>query len=164
MLSSYDVAKYFLSKDTDGKLFDTTLIERNGRKFYQGNARLNKYLHIAQNLFIAKTRKKLFPEDLYAYDNGAVEPGVQEAYSVLRSQQNEVELDAEIKDFLDRVFLMLQNATLEELIEISHEDSEWQDKHGFYKKQQQRMDSLAHSDEYYLQYADALEVLQRMKV
>ncbi len=164
MLSSYDVAKYFLSKDPDRTMFNKILVQKNNRTFYEGNARLNKYLHIAQNLYIAKTGEKLFRENLYAYDNGAVEPKVQENYSVLLNQSGEVTIDKETSNFLDKIFAFLRNATLDELIEISHEDSEWQGKHSNYSKADQIMDSVSHADEYRQQYADALKVMEGMSV
>ena len=83
MQAVIQIAKYFLSKDPDRQLFNKTLVHKNGRDFYEGNARLNKYLHLAQNIFIAKTGTKLFQEDLYAYDNGAVALDVQENYAIL---------------------------------------------------------------------------------
>ena len=85
MLKAIDVAKYFLNKD-DGTLFNNKLVERSGRRFYEGNARLNKYLHIAQNLYIAQHGRKLFEDDLYAYDNGVVIPSVQENYLAIKSR------------------------------------------------------------------------------
>lgn len=164
MLTDMQVAKYFLSKDTDGALFNKKLIGRNGRTFYEGNARLNKYLHIAQNLYIAKTGKKLFSDDLYAYDNGAVAPNIQENYAILLARPKDVELSEEMRDFLDRVYAALQNAELEELIEISHEDPEWIAKHTYYQKPMQRMDSMAFAEEYKQQYADMLKIMERMKL
>ena len=48
MLRGVDVAKYFISLDTEHILFNKTLRTQNGRTFYEGNARLNKYMHLAQ--------------------------------------------------------------------------------------------------------------------
>ena len=164
MLSALDVARYFLGKDIRRKLFDKVLREKNGRTFYVGNARLNKYLHIAQNLYIAKTGRKLFADDLYAYDNGAVVPQIQESYSVLVSRRDIPQLDSELSLFLDRIFLFLKNATLDELIELSHEDPEWEAKHRRYLKADQKMDSLRYAEVYQAQYADALKILESMPV
>lgn len=161
MLKAVDVAEYFLNKD-DGKLFVNELLHREGRSFYEGNARLNKYLHIAQNLYIAKTGGKLFDDALYAYDNGAVVPAVQENYMILYKKEHNVSFPADICEFLDKVYIALENATLEELIEISHEDVEWAKKHRYYRKEEQRMDSMDHVDEYKKQYADMLKVMERM--
>ena len=69
MLKAIDVAKYFLNKD-DGTLFNNKLVERSGRRFYEGNARLNKYLHIAQNQYSNYSVSQIaeacgYPEPLY---------------------------------------------------------------------------------------------------
>lgn len=164
MVRAIDVAEYFLSKDPDRKLFTKKLQTKSGRKFYEGNARLNKYLHMAQNVFIAKTGGKLFGEDLYAYDNGAVAINVQENYSVLWSRSNQPSFSPEIIEFLDKLYLILENAPLDELIDISHEDPEWADKHRGYSKECQRMDSLSRLSEYREQYADVIEMMERMSV
>ena len=161
MLRAIDVAAYFLEKD-GGRLFTSNVIRRNGRTFYDGNARLNKYLHIAQNLYIAKTGGALFADDMYAYDNGAVIPQVQENYMLLRNHRRQVILPDDVSTFLDQVYLVLENAPLEELIDISHEDEEWIKKHRYYAKDDQRMDSMAHAAEYKEQYADMLRVMERM--
>jgi len=160
--SARAVAEYFLANDASGKLKDKTIVTRNGRRFYAGNARLNKYLHIAQNLYIAKYGQKLFSDSLYAYDNGAVVPDVQENYSIMISRDPCSDMDKDTAVFLDCVMALLENATLDELIQISHEDSEWRLKNNHFEKKDQEMDSLSHIDEYREQYADALLVLEGM--
>lgn len=163
MLRGIDVARYILSLDKDQKLFNKQLRVQNGRTFYEGNARLNKYLHLAQNIYIAKYGKLLMDSVFYAYDNGAVDPNVQEKYSVLLSQRDTVpHIPSEDADYLKKIFKVFQNATLDELIDLSHEDSEWIDKHGYYKKEDQRMDSISRKDEYAEQYADIIKVMERM--
>ncbi|MBR3428613.1 MAG: hypothetical protein IKG87_00790 [Clostridia bacterium] len=101
MFTARQIAEFFLAHDDTGLLKDTTLITRNGRKFYRGNARLNKYLHIAQNMYIAKTGEKLFSDDLFAYDNGGVVPDVQEKYSILLNRNKQPD------DFPDDVCVFL---------------------------------------------------------
>ena len=162
MLNVIQVAKYFLSKDEDGELFNKKLVTMNGRTFYEGNAKLNKFLHMAQNVYIAKTGEKLFAEDLYAYDNGAVAPEVQEKYAILLTKAVKPELPEDIVDFLDKLYVMLKDAPLDELIEISHEDPEWVKKHTGYSKREQRMDSLMYAEEYRVQYSDVLRLIERM--
>lgn len=159
-----DVAEYFLSKDPERKLFTKKLQTKNDRKFYEGNARLNKYLHMAQNVFIAKTGERLFGDNLYAYDNGAVAVDVQENYSVLWSRCNAPAFTPELVAFLDKLYFILENAPLDELIEISHEDPEWADKHRGYSKESQRMDSLSRFAEYKKQYADVIEMMERISI
>ena len=161
MLKALNVARYFLFLDADGKMFKRNLVSRNGKTFCEGNARLNKYLHIAQNLYIAQTSSKLFSEDLYAFDNGAVVPVVRERYTLLcRTPKTKPEIPNAYAMFLDKVYKVLRNASIEELIEISHEDSEWQARNP--QRDNQRMNSLAHVDEYSRQYADMLKIMDRM--
>lgn len=162
MEKAIKIAEYFLSKDPERKLFTKDLVEKNGRIFYAGNARLNKYLHMSQNVYIAKTGGKLFEEDLYAYDNGAVVVNVQESYGILWNRKSVPQFNQDICEFLDKIYKILQNAPIEELIEISHEDSEWIQKHDRHLKNEQRMDSLSHTKEYQIQYADVLEIMERM--
>lgn len=164
MVTAVQVAKYFLAKDKESIVFDKSLVEKNSRKFYAGNARLNKYLHLAQNLYIAKTGQCLFDDSLYAYDNGAVALEVQENYAILRSRTESVELPDHISEFLDKVYAFLQNASLDELIDLSHEDVEWKAKQGYFDKASQKMDSLSRVDKYKEQYADALAVMENMTV
>ena len=54
-MTARDLANYFLSLDPDRQYFNQNLIVRNGSTFYEGNARLNKYMHLAQNIYIAMT-------------------------------------------------------------------------------------------------------------
>lgn len=164
MLNDITIAQYFLSKDQDKTLFNKNLVSKNGRSFYEGNARLNKYLHLAQNIYIAMTGGKLFEEDLYAYDNGAVALAVQENYAILLSRIAIPALPEKIQKFLDKLYAVLANASLDELIEISHEDEAWQEKHTYYVKENQRMDSLSHIAEYQEQYHDIIKVMERMDI
>lgn len=164
MLRDIDAALYFLSLDQDQKIFNKQLRSQNGRKFYEGNARLNKYLHLAQNIYIAKYGEPLLDSVFYAYDNGAVDPNIQEKYSVLLERRNQpISITEHEKAFLDSIYKAFYNASLDELIELSHEDSEWVDKHGYYRKEDQRMDSMSRKEEYAEQYADMVKVLERME-
>ena len=161
MLRAINVARYFLFLDTNGQTFRAELVSRNGKTFSEGNARLNKYLHIAQNLYIAQTGNKLFSDDLYAFDNGAVVPAVREKYTLLcRTTKAKPEIPDAYIMFLNKIYKVLMNASLDELIEISHEDSEWQARNP--QRDNQRMNSLAHVDEYSRQYADMLKIMDRM--
>lgn len=164
MLTEICVAKYFLDKDTNNTEFNKQLIEMNDRKFYMGNARLNKYLHLAQNIYIAKTGKKLIDVDFYAYDNGAVALNIQENYAVLLENKNIScdEIPEYEKNFLDKFYRAFKSATLDELIELSHEDIEWQDRSKYYKKEDQKMDSLKYKKEYKKQYEDIVKMLDRI--
>jgi uncharacterized phage-associated protein len=164
MIKGMDAAKFFLNLDDSRKIFNKELRTQNGRTFYEGNARLNKYMHLAQNIYIAKYGVPLMDCIFYAYDNGAVAPQVQENYSVLWEQRNQdISISEEEKVFLTSIFNAFQNASLDELIELSHEDSEWMEKHSHYRKEEQQMDSMSRKEEYKKQYADMIKVLERMK-
>ena len=53
-LKAQEVAECFLSKDPERKLFNKKIATYNERKFYEGNASLNKYLFLAQVVYLAK--------------------------------------------------------------------------------------------------------------
>ncbi len=129
MVTAKEVAKYFLSKDDRKELFNTNLVEFNKRRAYEGNIRLNKYLYFAQTVYLAKYGKLLFNDDFVAYDNGPVVKEIVETYPSIQANTNKEEttLPKEIKEFLDKIYLSLENATCEELIEITHEDTAWKD-------------------------------------
>lgn len=161
--NAVDIAKYFISLDTDGTLFPKDdLIERNGSTMYEGNLRLNKFLHIAQNLYIAKYGKLLFDNDMYAYSNGAVVKDVQLNYQTLFFNLSHEKFDEETKEFLGLVFRMLKNAPIDELVKISHEDPEWEEKERM-PRGKQIMSSIERVNEYKDQYDDAIYVLEKMK-
>lgn len=164
MLKDIIVAQYFLAKDPDRTLFNKNVVSKNGRSFYEGNARLNKYLQLAQNIYIAMTGIKLFEEDMYAYDNGAVALSVQENYSILVSRMDAPGLPEGVRIFLDKLYVVLENASLDELIGLSHEDAAWVEKHTYYTKADQRMDSISHAAEYQEQYRDIIKVMERLAV
>lgn len=125
MISADVIAKYFLSKDPDRVLFNNNVVEKNNRKFYEGNARLNKYLFLSQVVFLAKYEKKLISDDFVAYDNGPVIKSIISNYQIISAREEQVEVPNDIKVFLDKIYDSLENASYEELIEITHEDPEW---------------------------------------
>ena len=126
MITAKIVAEYFLSKDVDKKLFNKKVADYNGRKFYEGNARLNKYLFLSQVVYMAKFGSKLFDDEFCAYDNGPVIEEIMNSYGRLIAKQDDENLDEKTKEFLDKIYYSLENASYEELIEITHEDPEWQ--------------------------------------
>lgn len=167
MLDKLYVANYFLSLDKEKKYFTKELINRCGRTFYVGNARLNKLMHLAQNIYLAKTGTLLIDADFYAYDNGAVIPEIQNNYSRIISQNNTCDytlMSDEERIFLNKMFVAFANAPIEELIEIDHEDNEWIAKNGGRTLQEQKMDTLSRKNEYAKQYADIIKVLDRMVI
>lgn len=125
MLRAKDVALYFLSKDPERKLFNRNVVEYNGRKSYEGNIRINKYLFLAQVVYLALYDVKLFSDDFLAYDNGPVIEDIMNSFGRLVSQNEEGNVSEQVKIFLDKIYMSLENATYEELIEITHEDPEW---------------------------------------
>lgn len=125
MLKAADIAKYFLSKDKNRVLFNNNIVENNNRKSYEGNIRLNKYLFLAQVVYMAKYGKKLFNDDFVAYDNGPVIKDIVNNYLIITARNEQVNLPIKVKTFLDKIYMALENATYDELIEITHEDPEW---------------------------------------
>ena len=123
MVSAKDVALFFLKTDKDGSLFNEKLMEMNGRRFYEGNARLNKYLHLAQNIYFAKTSELLFPEAIYAYDNGGVVPDILDNYKFFRAKKDDIQINLpdDVENFLSKLCHVLKNASVDKLIELSHE-------------------------------------------
>ena len=101
---------------------------------------------------------------MYAYDNGAVVESVRERYGALLNKQIRPDFPPDVRAFLDKVFMLFKNASLDELIDLSHEDSEWEAKHGFYAKKDQLMDSVSRASEYREQYADVLRVMENMAI
>lgn len=165
MLKAKDVAMYFLQLDVDKTLFNRdTLMELNGRRFYEGNARLNKYLHLAQNIYIAKESELLFADPIYAYDNGGIVKDVMENYAILLAQRDNctVSIPEETKVFLRKLFNVLREAPVCRLIDLSHEDPAWMKKHMFYNLDSQRMEPLKMIEDYRERYEDILEYMDRM--
>ena len=128
------------------------------------NARLNKILHLAQNMYIGKTAEKLIDADFYAYDNGGVLPEVQENYAFLLGTETRFGccIDHVAATFLYKVFLMLRDAPIKKLIEIDHEDPAWLEKHTFFYKPDQIMDSMKYVEDYRDRYEAANFFLDRM--
>ena len=124
-MKAVTVAKYFLSKDPEKILFNNKIVSlKNDRHAYEGNIRLNKYLFLAQVVYLAKYGKRLFEDDFSAYENGPIIKEIQQSYGRLSPKKNE-QISGDIIDFLDKIYISLENATYEELIEITHEDPEW---------------------------------------
>ena len=121
-ISEKDVAVHHIANFTKK---EQRRVNKNGRKFYEGNARLNKYLFLSQVVYLAKYEKKLISENFVAYDNGPVIKEIINEYQIISSRNETVDIDEEIKIFLDKIYDALINASYEELIEITHEDPEW---------------------------------------
>lgn len=122
-----EVAKYFLTKDKERNIFNQKVITINDRTLYEGNLKLNKYLFLSQVLFLSKNDKLLFADDFLAYDNGPVIKQILNSYPIMVNNKElyEINLSDEISTFLNKIYFALENATSEELVEITHEDPEW---------------------------------------
>lgn len=125
MLNADVIAKYYLSKDPERILFNNNVVTKNNRKFYEGNARLNKYLFLSQVVYLAKNGKKLVLDDFIAYENGPIVKSIMNEYAIITSRREKVEIPSDVKKFLDKIYDALKDASYEELIEITHEDPEW---------------------------------------
>lgn len=125
MLNADVIAKYYLSKDPERILFNNNVVTKNNRKFYEGNARLNKYLFLSQVVYLAKNGKKLISDDFVAYENGPIVKSIVNEYAIITSRREIVKIPSDIKKFLDKIYDALKDASYEELIEITHEDPEW---------------------------------------
>ena len=129
---------------------------RNRTSFFSGNEKGRA--RVVQFLWVLPTIMKTA---LYAFDNGAVVPSVRERFiSLYRTVKDKPDIPQEYVAFLNKVYKILMNATLEELVEISHEDNEWRIRNPH--RENQCMDSLSRVEEYKKQYADILKVMERM--
>lgn len=159
-LTANQVANYFISKDKNKKLFTNKIVTINGIKSYEGNVRINKYLFLSQVVYLAKYEKKLFSDSLVAYANGPVVMDIINNYTTLYKKTNNIEtIDDKTKEFLDKIYFSLENATCEELVDISHDDPEWQ-KLSNNTYSHEVMDLESHLDYYKKVYKGLIEALK----
>ena len=151
------IAKYYLSKDPERILFNNHVVVKNHRKFYEGNARLNKYLFLTQVIYLAKYEKKLIKDDFVAYENGPIIDCIRKGFPIMFFRNEKVSIPSNIKTFLDKIYDSLINASYEELIEITHEDPEWIE---LSKKHYYIMDLKKHTVEYKHRYRGLIEAMQ----
>lgn len=157
MFSAKEIASYFLSKDPDKVLFNDKIVKYNGRTSYEGNIRLNKYLFLSQVVYLAKYNKKLIKDDFNAYDNGPVIECIVSSYKRIKNMDYNLDNDTMI--FLDKIYKSLENASYEELIEITHEDPEWiKLSKETYKAPKMNIED--HIDEYKKRYKGLIEALK----
>lgn len=155
-----NIAKYILSLEKNNDIFINKLIHLHGRDCYEGNVRLNKYLHIMQMVYFAMTDNKLFNEDMYASPNGVVVNTVINNYAYLKSNRDSYTIsDENVKSYIEKMFNILKYAPLQDLIEISHQDEEWKKKHSFYKKNDQLIDVDSQKENYKIMCADFIDML-----
>lgn len=160
LLTASQVANYYISKDKNRNLFTNKIIVINGIKSYEGNVRINKYLFLTQVVYLAKYGKKLFSDNLVAYVNGPVVIDIINNYATLYNQNEQInEIDSKTKEFLDKIYFSLENATCEELVDISHDDPEWQ-KLSTNTYSHQPMDLESHIEYYKQTYKGLIEALK----
>lgn len=105
--------------------------------------------------------KKLFSDDIIAYDNGGVVLDVQNNYSNLLKTKEKYSIESDsVKSYLDKLYFILKDATVDELIELSHEDDAWKEKSNKYLYADEIMDSLEYKEAYKKQYAGVIELLK----
>lgn len=158
MIKAELIAKYFLSKDPKRKLFNMKVVKYNDRNFYEGNVRLNKYLFLSQVVYLAKYNKKLFKDNFCAYENGPVIVEIMKSFPVLKNDESFEKITEADKAFLDKIYYSLENATYEELIDITHEDPEWLRLQNLTYKAP-IMNIEKHIDEYKKRYKGLIEAL-----
>lgn len=166
MIGVMDAARFLISLDRDSKYFNKKLLNYNGSDFYEGNARLNKMLHLAQNIYIGRYKKKLIDTDFYAYNNGGVALDVQENYSWLLATNSTTSysVDRDAKVFLRKIFEVLKDAPILELIAIDHEDPAWIERKNYSYKKDQKMNSLKYLEDYKDRYEAINFYLDKMKL
>lgn len=158
-LTAKQVASYFLSKDKDRKLFTLKVIKINDVKSYEGNVRINKYLFLAQVVYLAKYGKKLFNDEIVAYTNGPVIISIMNSFNDLYNDKDiQLNIDNKTKDFLDKIYISLENASSLELVDITHDDPEWKKlSENTYSQEVMNLDK--HIDYYKETYQGLIEAL-----
>lgn len=162
MISGIDAALYFISLDPEHKIFNRRKCVQDGRCFYIGCERLNHYMHMAQNIYIAKYGEPLTDSVFYTYDSGAVDSVVYEKYpELLEYGEDTLQIDDDVKKYLNNIYRALYSASLEELTILCQEDPEWIDKY-YQRDKNKQMDPMAHAAAYKTMYANMIRVLERM--
>ena len=155
-----DIARYFLSKDKENKLFTKKLIDLSGKDYYEGNVRLNKYLYFAQTLHLAKYGSLLFENNIIAYGSGCFIKEVMDDFSaLLATKNNEISLDEKTRVFLDKIYKALEKANCNELIEILREDTAWKELNHKIEKNLV-IDVLKYKEMYARQYKGIMKVMK----
>ena len=160
--TAQQVAQYLLAQDAGMKVFapGNKYIEINNKVCREGCVRLNCYLHTAQNLYIAMHGVKLFEDNLYASETGGVVQSIVLNYEILRMNDTTKKLPKlkrKKQMFLDRLMEIYDYAPVEELVNISQEDPEWEEKH-IQPCAKRQMNSIKNAKEYKEKYEDAIYV------
>lgn len=137
--SAQDIAKWFLYKNYAEQ--KANVAENDNYEVYDGitHLKLQKLLYNAQGVYLAVRGKKLFKEDLIAWDHGPVVKDVYDTYCVFgrtpiiipSSPENDdivrkIDEDKDVREVLDMVYDNFSKYTAWELREMSHkEGSPW---------------------------------------
>ena len=138
--TAQDIAKWFLYKNyAEQKL---KVADNDNYEVYDGitHLKLQKLLYNAQGVYLAIKNKKLFEDDLEAWDHGPVVRDVYDTYCVFgrnpiiipATPENDeivkkIEEDKEVKEILDMVYDNFSIYTAWELREMSHKKgSPWE--------------------------------------
>ncbi len=131
--TAQDIAKWFLYKNYAEQ--KAKVAENDNYEVYDGitHLKLQKLLYNAQGVYLAIKDKKLFEDDLEAWDHGPVVKDVYDTYCVFgrnpiiipATPENdkiveEIEKDTEVKEILDMVYDHFSIYTAWELREMSH--------------------------------------------
>lgn len=140
MEKAENISKYLLFLDINRDIFLGEIVNIKGIDCYEGNVRLNKYLHIMQMVYIGLYSSKLFEDNMYAYKNGVVIGSVMNRYRYLWKHKDEYNFNnEEVKVYVWKMFNILKNISLDELINISEKDREWLRKHNASSRLEQLM-------------------------
>lgn len=125
MLTSHDVAKYFLSM-TDEDVGDLI-----------SNLKLQKLIYYAQGLHLAIYDKPLFNESISAWEHGPVVTSLYHAYKEYGSgpipppdDLDFDKFDQEMREFLDEVYEVFGQYSAWKLRNMTHEEPPWKDAKG----------------------------------
>lgn len=127
---------------------------------YEKNVELNARLHFLQNVHVALTGKKLFEEDLYAFETAAVVPEVQAVYLSLAEDFSKVEPSE--KAFVDNAMEALENIDTRTVIELSREDSEWENRRCLKNLEDRKMHSVENDALYRKKYRKYIQYINKL--
>lgn len=154
-IKAIDAARYLVSLDKDGSVFNFRKLNHLVGRPTEGSVRLNKMLHMAQNIHLAKYNSRLFDDEFFAFENGPVIEEVRKNFGWIvnnKNRFNTFSICFENRHYLDQIFEIFKYAPIDEFIDISHEDLAWVE--AFKDKRTNNiMDSLKYRDRYKEQYA-----------
>jgi uncharacterized phage-associated protein len=171
-VSAWDISKYLLSLDEGREYFsNTNLLIVDNKDNYRsnptiGNFRLNKMLQIIQSLHYAYYKKRLFLEEIKAYEHGGIVYLIFKNFFSLHKTIDYVpdSLTKEKIEFIRKSFTYLKdNYSDNELRNLAHQDLAW--RKAWKRKILGKGDGFVY-DEEVLNYYDKLgsSMLRAMKI